>query len=435
MFLLPDEINKALELLGDYKTYLVGGAVRDLLLNRKVSDYDIVTNATFEKIKEIFSEYKEYSSSNFKHETLGVIIGKYKLEISTLKGNDIYDDFNHRDFTINAIAYNKELIYHAKAMDDLNNKIIRTTNSPDVIFKEDPLRILRALRFSLYYNFEIDEETKAKMFELKNLLKDIPYERINPEFSKIIRHYKAYKYLDTYRDIIAVFIPEIKIMFDFDQRSRYHQHDLYTHTLYVLKGVEDDLDLKLAAFFHDIGKPAAVVFDQVYGDRIYHYPYHPERSVEIAGPILKRMKYSQNRIKDVLHLIELHDYGFNYKISNTRRVLYLLGRNYEVLFPKLLKLKQSDYDDHINLENLIVDLNRVKDNYNKIIENHDCFKIEDMNISGLDLLNIGYEKDELKYALDRLIRSVMKDKVKNNHEDLINYSLNNKEELLKYYKR
>ncbi len=216
-----DSIAKA----GD-RADIVGGPVRDFLLAKEPSDYDITTSATPSRIKEIFSGHKTVDTG-IKHGTVTLILNGEPYEITTYRTDGEYRDFRHpdsvsfttrieedlarRDFTVNAMAYNKELgltdIFGGR--EDLEKKIIRAVGDPYTRFSEDALRILRAVRFSSVLGFEIEENTARAARELAHLLKHVSAERIYSEWTKLIAGDNAYSVLTKYRDIIAVFMPQV----------------------------------------------------------------------------------------------------------------------------------------------------------------------------------------------------------------------------------
>ncbi len=212
-----------------YEGYLVGGAVRNTLLKLPIDDYDITTNASPNEIKDIFKEYTLYKVGE-KHGTIAILKDNLKIEITTFRSDLDYKDHRHpesviftksleedlkrRDFTINALCLDKKgnLIDKVNGLNDLNNKIIRTINDPKERFNEDALRILRALRFSAKFNFNIEDNTKKAMFKYKDLLSYISNERKKEELLKILSTKNNLKtYINDYLDIYNTFIPFKKV--------------------------------------------------------------------------------------------------------------------------------------------------------------------------------------------------------------------------------
>ena len=183
------EAKMVLELLENsgFEAFLVGGCVRDSLLNRPFSDYDVTTNASPSEVKKVFSDYRVIETG-IKHGTVTVILNGLPVEITTYRIDGEYKDNRHpeevrfstkleddlcrRDFTVNALAYNSELIDLFGGVSDLKSRLIRCVGDPDVRFNEDGLRILRALRFSSVLGFEIENATACSVIRNRHLLKN-----------------------------------------------------------------------------------------------------------------------------------------------------------------------------------------------------------------------------------------------------------------------
>ncbi len=223
---LPESILKCLNILNNnnFEAYLVGGAVRDILLNIPLHDYDICTNATPLQIKDIFKDYK-ILDYGIKHGTVTIFIDHLKMEITSYRLDGEYfdnrrpqkvtftsslkEDLRRRDFTVNAIAYNPEegFIDCFNGQEDLKNKIIRCIDDPSLRFKEDALRILRAIRFCAQLNFQMEANTEKAVFRHKDLLINISMERKMEELFKILNTNSPI--LTRYAEILQTFIPDM----------------------------------------------------------------------------------------------------------------------------------------------------------------------------------------------------------------------------------
>ena len=227
-FELPKNVNYIISRLAScgYRADAVGGCVRDLLLGKSPSDYDLTTDATPEKIKEIFANERTVDTG-IKHGTVSIILEGEQFEVTTYRVDgeykdsrhpesvsftrDIRDDLSRRDFTVNAIAYSSAfgLTDLFGGREDLENEIIRAVGDPYLRFTEDALRILRALRFSSTLGFSIEPNTARALREKKNLLTNVSAERIYVELRKLIEGKNAYNVLSEYGDVISVVLPEI----------------------------------------------------------------------------------------------------------------------------------------------------------------------------------------------------------------------------------
>ena len=224
------DVHEALSTLNvnNYEAFLVGGATRNLLLGLKIDDYDITTNAHPNATKMLFNNYKQYNIGE-KNGTIVVFLNKTKIDITTYRQDYEYKDYRHpekvefslslyedvrrRDFTINSICMDKDgnIIDYFNGINDLKHKTIKAIGDPNTRFREDALRILRAIRFSSKLNFKIEKNTKEALFNNSKLLKHIANERKKEELLKILSYGNSYKTLITYKKIFEEFISFKKI--------------------------------------------------------------------------------------------------------------------------------------------------------------------------------------------------------------------------------
>lgn len=431
---IPEYIKEIIAIFKEHnqEIYLVGGSVRDSLLGLKPSDYDLSTSMRANEIKTLFNEFNIINENGLKHGTVSIMYKGIKLEITEFRcleneNNDIYHDLYHRDLTINSLAYDGEYLYfNDTALSDLENGIIKSAN-PLANFKADPLRILRVVRFFSYYGYTIEYETIDGAYMLKELLANVSIERIREEFNKILLGKYFYEALDKYRDIIAIIIPEIKTMFSYNQNSIFHPNDLYQHTLNVVKNTNNILELRLAAFFHDIGKPNTRVFDE---NNNAHYYMHAVEGEKIAKSILERFKYSKRTIKIVLFLIKYHDYNFTEKSKNIKKLLFHIGEEfdseeYKDVFDYLLNLITADRLDHdfSKYNDKLADLAIVREIGYELIDNmnNTCFTLKNLLINGTDLIELGYSGRNIGIILNYLLAAVVNEEVTNEKEALLDY--------------
>lgn len=404
-----------------YEAYIVGGCIRDFYLNKTPSDYDITTNANYEEIKQVFSNYKIFEMGTH----CGTVIlrmDSQNVEITSFRGenaNSLLEDLKLRDFTINSLAYGlKEgIVDYCNSLDDIKNRLIRINGEDDINFKLDPLRILRAIRLASSYNFDIETRTKKYMFENKELLKSISKERINQEFSKLILNKNSYIYIRKYFEIFSIFIPQLLPMKSFKQHNPYHKYDVLEHSLMVLKNIRNrEVYLCLSALFHDIGKPSTFSIDT---NGVGHFYGHEAVSVKIANEILRELKYDNETINKVKLLIMYHDY----KIDSNKIIKKILRKlNKELIFD-LYDLKSADAKGQSDLSkpNLIL-LKTIVSNTKKIIEDEECFNIKDLEITGYDLHSLNIPKGKMyKIILEDVLDKVISNTLNNNKDDLLKY--------------
>lgn len=422
---IPKEVKQVINILmnNGYEAYIVGGAIRDTILNKKVNDFDISTNCNTLKIKEIFSNFKQVNNNGQKHNTISVKINSYIIEITSFKykeGEDISinNDLLHRDFTINSIAYSDHLIDPYKGTLDIKNKIIKAIN-PKECFSDDPLRILRAIRFSSLYQFEIEKNTKYAIHNMYELLKNISKERIKKELDLILTSNSIKDILLEYKDVITFIIPELKPCIGFNQHNKYHKLDVFNHIVEVVSNTRSDYILRMSALLHDIAKPQTFTLDD---NGVGHFYFHANEGAKLAYNILHNLKYSNNEILQITYLIKYHDNTINLtKKSITRNLANTPSQNID-LFIKLLELKNADGKSH-TITNL-VNIDEALIIINDIMSSSQCLKVTDLDVDGFDMKKIGFEHKQIKEVLGYLLNKVLDNNLENKKSILIKEATN-----------
>lgn len=405
--------------------YIVGGAIRDILLGLEPHDIDFATNKSYDELKRLFKDFtcietgKSFGVIRVKINHNEYEIAKYRKDIndtSVAFVNNINDDLSRRDFTINAFALNNNnFIDLFNGRSDLENKIIRFVGNPDIRIKEDPLRILRALRFAGKPGFKIHPDTLFSMSKNKELLKLIANERIKDEFIKIINNPENIKVLEIMKEtgILDIIIPEITVEYEYEQNNPYHKYDLWHHTLNVIKACKDaDYITKLAALFHDIGKPDTMTVDEITG--FHHFYGHADVSEDITKKILNRLKFSNQEIYDILALVKNH---ITLLIDSSDKVIrtmvHKIGRENTI---RLAKLTYAD-DEAKNLNNRHNDL---YDNVIRVIKEFDIPTVSDLALNGYDLMKLGYTGKEIGAVKNYLLNEILENGIPNDKETLLN---------------
>ena len=426
--IIIDNLNK-----NNFEAFIVGGCVRDSIIGLTPHDWDICTNAKPDEIKKCFEGFNTFDSG-IKHGTISIVLDGEVFEVTTYRidgtysdnrrpdsvtfTSDISKDLARRDFTINAMAYNEKsgLIDPYGGKNDLRDNIIRCVGNPEFRFNEDALRIIRALRFASVYDFVIENETSESIYKNADLLKNIAVERISVEFNKLLCGNGVEEILNNYRDIIAVFIPEIKPMFDYNQHTKHHNRDLWYHTTYSVKSVDNNPLLRMSMLLHDIGKPKACKRDE---NGTCHFKGHPKHSAEMAERILHRLKYPTDFIETCITLIKYHDVRFNGSKRQLRHVMSAIGNKNVELLLKIQRadiMAQSDYKHKEKLEKLDLAC-RV---YKEILADKDCFTLKQLVINGNDIKNLGVNEGvKIGKILKMLLSLVIEDKLENEKSALI----------------
>ena len=432
---VPKRVSYIIERLisAGYSAYAVGGCVRDSIMGKVPSDWDICTSALPQQTLEVLGK-PNLVENGMKHGTVTVRYDDENYEITTFRSDGVYDDNRHprqvsfvsdlredlarRDLTINALAYNQRdgLVDLFGGAEDIEKGIIRCVGNPDERFSEDGLRIMRTLRFASVLGFDIDEETALSVHKNAHLLKNISAERIASEFNKLLMGKNAERVLSEYYDVIAVFIPELLPMVGFEQKTPHHVYDVWEHTVKVISFSPEDRILRLTAFFHDIGKPECFT---VSPDGTGHFHGHPDVSERIAADVLRRLKYDNKTINTVCLLVRLHDKRPPAEPKYVRRFLSELG---EELFPELLKLKradamgQSEFRRKEKLE-YISELRRL---YDEELKKGSAYSLGMLRINGRDIMSLGVRDGrQVGMILRKMLDFVIDGELENDRERLL----------------
>lgn len=429
---LSKDEKEILEILQKYgEGYIVGGYVRDSLLGIEPSDCDFVTNLDYSKLLEIFKDFspkeigKHFGIIQLIYNGKAYEIAKYRKDIGVPEDrkeqeieftNSIMEDLKRRDFTINAIAYDgKNFRYVEGAEEDLKNKTLRFVGDPIVRIKEDPLRIMRFIRFLATKNLESAFEIK-KLKDYLYLLDKISMERIREEFNKIILSKDIENALSILEKsgVLEYIIPEWRATIDFDQKNPHHYLTVDEHIKKVVFLCDEDLELRIAALLHDIGKPQTFTLDS---EGKGHFYNHEIESAKIADSILKRMKYSTKISSSIKNLVLYHLNTFkNSGRKYVKKLINEMGKD-EVL--KLFKLMEFDRIAH-NPPHDFRSLNELKRLYNEIIEKEEAVSIKDLKISGKDIIELGVSQGkEIGLVLKLIFERVLEDSSLNERKILI----------------
>ena len=409
-----------------YEAYIVGGCVRDAVLGRTPSDWDITTSAKPLQIKSIFQKTID---TGLKHGTVTVLMEKEPFEVTTYRIDGTYEDHRRpndvtfttnlredlmrRDFTINAMAYIEKdgLVDLFGGLEDLQAKVIRCVGRADDRFDEDALRMLRAVRFAAQLGFEIDQEAQDAIRRKAGFLRDMSAERIQVELTKLITSDHPEMIKTCYElGMTSIFLPEFDEMMATPQNNPHHKYNVGDHTVEALKNIDGDKVKRLAALLHDVAKPVTRTTDD---QGIDHFYGHYEKSAEMAETILRRLKYDNHTIKGVKHLISWHDFRWDDEtyagMAKVRRLVSQVGIDY---FEPLLDLQRADIlgqSSYLQDKKLKV-LDETRAIYQEVKKNHDCLSIKDLNVSGVDLIRIGIPAGKrMGIILEKLLDMVIEE--------------------------
>lgn len=398
----PKELEaKALQVLKTlrqrgFQALFAGGCVRDLLMGRVPKDYDIVTDAQPEEVLQLFPKAIPVGAQ------FGVVVvvsGKETFEVATFRKDGDYLDGRHpkkvtfstpredalrRDFTINGLFYDPiqgEIIDFVDGQKDLGKRIIRTIGDPVERFKEDKLRLMRAIRFSMNLGFSIEKKTWRAIQELAGDILEVSGERIRDELMNILLGPQPDEGVRRLQEsgLLKHILPEVDAMVGVHQPEEFHpEGDVFTHTLLMLKEMKDPSGpLALGVLLHDVGKPVTYSVR----DRI-RFHGHVEAGLHMADGILRRLRFSRLERERVKDLIKFHMHFLNIQQMRVSKLKRFLMDPY---FPDHLELHRLDcVCSHKDLENW--EFCRKK--YEEISSQPPATQ---PLVRGLDLIELGYE--------------------------------------------
>ncbi|MDR1204544.1 MAG: CCA tRNA nucleotidyltransferase, partial [Peptococcaceae bacterium] len=413
--------------------WLVGGCLRDLSLGRAPVDWDFSTNLPPEDTAGLCQSLGcQTYMTGLKHGTVTVVYRNEAFEITTFRkdgpygdhrrpdyvqfSQDITDDLSRRDFTVNSMAYSpsRGWLDPFGGLNDLNDRVIRAVGDPQKRFAEDALRILRGIRFSSQFGFRVDPETMAAMRRLGPDLERISRERVQYELNRILlsdQPGSGFRLLASL-GLLQWTVPEFMPCVGFDQKSRHHHLDVFEHSLCVTESCPADLITRLAALFHDIGKPACFSEDK---DGRGHFYGHERLGASMSEQIMKRLKYDRTTVQAV-RLIVLHHMAHLSAPGEVRvkKLLALLGENN---IRRLFRMQRADLQasrpphDFSSIERLEAWADR-------IIAGHEPLTLKDLAVDGHDLIEWHVAPRERSKVLNCLLEAVYENPRLNSREQL-----------------
>jgi tRNA nucleotidyltransferase (CCA-adding enzyme) len=459
---IPEYVQKVARILvkEGYDCYLVGGALRDLVLGNNPHDYDLATNALPDEMLNMFP--KSISTGAKFGTVIALIQDKYKetheVEVTTFRSESEYvdgrwpstvnfveeidKDLGRRDFTFNAMAMDLsklELdgqeeekegdIYDPfDGIGDIKKKLVRAVGTPLERFKEDGLRAFKACRIASQLGFEIEKDTFEAIKESTPVASKVSMERIRDEFMKMLLDSpKPSVGIELMRQtgLLNIFMPELLEGVDVEQKL-FHAHDVYWHTLKTCDVAHDSV--KLAALLHDIAKPRT---DMGNG----HFYGHDKMGADLAEKIMKRMKFPQSEIERVKILIQNHMFYYphvkedmteeekekveihEWSDSAVRRFIQRVG---EENIDDLFKLRMADAQSNPSTAFKPDEITILQKRISEVREQDMALKVTDLDVTGEDLMKIGIEKGpKLGIILNELLDMVVEDPILNTREKLI----------------
>ena len=395
-----------------FMTYWVGGAPRDIALNRVPADVDMVTCARPEEIKEVFPEAEMVGAC------FGVVLVKcddFTFEVATCREERSYQDGRHpesirftkdfvldiqrRDFTVNAMLYDpfdELLIDHAGGLQDLRQRVIRVVGKPEERFAEDHLRLFRAIRFAARLKFDIEENAWQTICSMKFLSRSLAAERVRQELELMLTSANPAEALELLKNcgLLQVWLPEVDALAGVEQYAKYHpEGDVWQHTLLMFRNLNEPASVKLAwsILLHDIGKKAAYSCGS---DNIPHFYCHESIGADMVAGIACRLRFSAELTECVTHAVRNHMRFANVVSMRQAKLKRLLA---EKDFLMELELHRLD----------CLSSNGLMETYNFLQEklsSSQSVQLPELLLNGNDLIAMGYKPGRaFKIMLDALM--------------------------------
>jgi tRNA nucleotidyltransferase (CCA-adding enzyme) len=442
------------------QVYIVGGAVRDAVLGQNPKDVDLMVGGLTEQ--QITEALSPLGKLNFTGAQFGVFrfrlgdnpeveialprterstgAGYTDFEVTTDPFLPIEEDLYRRDFTGNAMAYSpfsQELIDPHGGAEDLANSQLRLVN-PDA-FRDDPLRVVRALVANARFGLEPDPELQAALEANAHRIKNLPGERIQMELDKLLSgsNPAGAIQLAEQSGILDYMIPELSSTVGFDQMNPHHDLNVFDHTMAALRAMSDisnDPDLRLAALFHDAGKPASFWRDEEApeggGGHFYKKMLddgtqlgddHEVVGADLADAFMRRLRYPNNRRERVVSLIRNHMFPYFDTMRGARKFLNALGGDTNLAFD-LLKLREADASGKRTGQMNDFDtqeLARARELVQAALEENSAVTVKDLAVNGHDLMQLGLEREEIGNTLRDLLERVVENPELNERETLL----------------
>jgi len=401
-------------LSGGYEAYLVGGSVRDMIMGRAPHDHDIITSASPAQVKKFFDKVIPVGE---KHGTVSVVENKVSFEVTSF--NSLEQDLSRRDFTMNSLAMdiNGKVYDYFGGEADIKNKVIRAVGKPEQRFREDPLRLMRAVRFAIDLDFSLHFGTKAGIIENCHLIEDTAAERVRDELCKILLSGGPGRGIRLLQEcgLLRHIIPELDKCVGFKQRSRYHDKDVFEHTLAVLDNTPGTLNVRLAALLHDVAKPATFSLDE---KNEGHFFNHNIVGEQMARVILNRLKFSNDTVAAVTSLVKEHTGRYaRISASGIKRLIRRVGaENLDDLFAlQLADIKGSAAPFNTGA------VDRMREEAASILASKGPLGVKDLAISGRDLIDMGFPPGpEIGKIIKGLLELVLENPELNTRENLVN---------------
>ncbi|OHB14447.1 MAG: hypothetical protein A3G05_00045 [Candidatus Zambryskibacteria bacterium RIFCSPLOWO2_12_FULL_45_14] len=435
-FEIPEEVRKISHTLSDagFENFLVGGCVRDLVMQRKPKDWDITTIAKPEEIQKVFPDSfyeNDFGTVGVKTETVGVVeVTPYRLEsgYSDFRhpdkvkwGKNTEEDLARRDFTMNALAYNVasgEMVDPFNGEVDIKNKIIKTVGKPDERFGEDALRMFRALRFASELGFAIEFETQQAIEKNRALLEKISRERVRDEFTKIVMSDTPALALDLAArlGLLKFLSPEFEKGIGMEQ-NKAHAYTVWEHLLRCLDHAARKnfpLHVRLAALLHDVAKPHT----RVWKNNQWTFYGHDVVGARLARKILEDLKFPKEIIDKVVKLVRWHMFFSDTETISLSAVRRIVRNVTPELIWDLMDTRTADRIGTGRPKETPYRLRKYKSMVEEVLR--DPISVRQLKIGGQEIMNLTETRPgpHIGFILEILLSEVLEDPKLNTREYL-----------------
>lgn len=432
---VPDDLVLLARRLAEagHRAYLVGGAVRDALLGRAAGDFDIATDATPEQVRSLF---RRVIPTGIQHGTVTVLMPSLQVEVTTFRTEHGYsdgrhpdrveyaatveDDLGRRDFTINAMAWDilsRSLVDPYGGRRDLDHRLIRAVGEPALRFAEDGLRVLRALRFASQLEFDIDGPTLSAIPGALDRFRMVSAERVRDECSKILlspRPSRGLRLMES-TGILAIVFPELAACRGETQKGA-HLLDVLDHLYAASDAAPPALELRLAALFHDAGKPGSRGIGAD-GEATFHR--HEERSANIVRETMRRLRYPNGTTEAVEHLVRQHMFNYEERWTDAavRRFTARVGVGN---LNDLIALRRADAVATAGIPADLRALAAFRSRIDAVLARGAALSLKDLAIDGEDLAALGVPRGPVMgEILKELLETVLDDPGQNGRDVLL----------------
>ncbi|MCK4241221.1 MAG: polynucleotide adenylyltransferase [Candidatus Atribacteria bacterium] len=397
----------------EFSAFIVGGCIRNLIMREKPYDWDITTRATAEEIADVFKDYKVVQVGR-KFGSVTVIINHINYQVSTFKRSkstcipNLFEDLRRRDFTINTLAWREGegVIDYFNGLEDIKQKIIRGVEDPKERIKEDPLRMLRAVRLACELDFKIEENTLAAIHKNSELIQKISSERIRDEFTKILlSNYPRRGFKLLYRlGLLRFIVPELQKCVGIYRENFREGKDLFEHILGLVGSLPPDLNLRLSVLLSNIKSIARV-----------------DEKKEIIVKILQRIRFKNAVVKKVTILTKEDWQAINF--SQKKKIIQLASRIGMENLKDIWELKKALIKESQSSEKTkSVEIEIGENNVKEILQERPPAFLKDLAVNGKDLFELGYkEGKEIGLVLKELLNLVLEKPALNQKKILLTW--------------